>query len=151
MFQLCRPWLGRTHKITAHYSVDDAHVWRHTIKHMVIFTDCKGRHICLKIWLCSSSYWFCHGLPVTDLPWKVTRNVTLIRAAKLFDVFFKIAHNTIDAKCRVCGTFRVNSQSRGKYDCNRKLIIFKHISKIGILRISCETPLRWMSRDIIDN
>ena len=41
----------------------------------------------------------------------------------------------------------INSFTHGGCDCNFKLIIFKPISWMDILSISCEIALRWISRD----
>ena len=39
----------------------------------------------------------------------------------------------------------------GRSYCNRKLVIFKLISRIGILSISYESALRWMPQDLTDD
>ena len=39
----------------------------------------------------------------------------------------------------------------GMYGCNLKLVIFKLISEIDILSISCEIILMWMPQDLTDD
>ena len=45
----------------------------------------------------------------------------------------------------------VNSLAPGRYGCNLKLVIFKLISRVDILKISCEVAIRWMLQDLIDD
>ena len=45
----------------------------------------------------------------------------------------------------------VNSLAPGRWDCNLELTIFKLISMKAILKISCETALRWMLQDLTDD
>ena len=45
----------------------------------------------------------------------------------------------------------VNSLAPERCDCNFELVIFKLISKIDILGISCEIALRWMLEDLTDD
>ena len=45
----------------------------------------------------------------------------------------------------------VNSLAPGRWDCDLKLIIFKLISMIVILSLSCEIALRWMPHNLTDN
>ena len=49
------------------------------------------------------------------------------------------------------GLVCVNFLSCGRYGCDIKLVIFKLISTIHILSISCETALRQMQQDLTDH
>ena len=47
--------------------------------------------------------------------------------------------------------YRPNSLAPGRCGCDLKSVIFKRISKIDILRISCKIALGWMPQDLTDD
>ena len=61
----------------------------------------------------------------------------------IFKFVFLYTHGT--------STWRVNSLASEKCSCNFKLVIFKFISRIIILSISCNIALRWMPEYLTDN
>ena len=45
----------------------------------------------------------------------------------------------------------MDSLASGRWGYNLKSIIFKHISRIDVLSISCEIAFRWMPQELTDN
>ena len=54
-------------------------------------------------------------------------------------------------KLKTSWNTKFNSLAPGRSGSNFKLVIYKLISRIDILSISCETALRWMPQDLIDD
>ena len=102
----------------------------------------------------------CAGNPPVTGRFPLHRPVT-----RSFDVFFDVRLNKWLRKqsrrrwfetpsrltWRRCNATRTSLTGPGRYGCDIKVIIFKGISALDILSISCEIALRWMSKDMTED
>ena len=93
----------------------------------------KSPQLTLKNW-----YSIFQWVAATWKGWKGTRIVVLTMAARWHAPLNKMVpflNLLVPGRCR----------------CNLKLVIFKLMSRVDILSISCEIALRWMPQDITDD
>ena len=80
----------------------------------------------------------------------VAANITFARIEVFINIWnWYVALAKVSKEFKFC-EFMLNFMALGKLGCDTKLVIAKLISRVYILRISCETVLRWMLQYLIE-